>query len=117
MKIKEHFPTGSTTGNMMAKKHLEINRDHPIVETLWQKVEAGKKDQAVKVLLSETALPSSGFSPEDPRTHSNRIYCTIKPGPGTEDDEVTAKEPSAAVPDKICFLEGDEHASCIEEVN
>ena len=27
-------------GYMMAIKHLEINPDHPIVETLWQKVEA-----------------------------------------------------------------------------
>uniref|UniRef100_G3N2V5 Uncharacterized protein n=1 Tax=Bos taurus TaxID=9913 RepID=G3N2V5_BOVIN len=59
----------STMGYMMAKKHLEINPDHPIVETLRQKAEADKNDKAVKdlvVLLFKTALLSSGFSLEDP---------------------------------------------------
>uniref|UniRef100_A0A671EVI7 Heat shock protein 90 beta family member 1 n=1 Tax=Rhinolophus ferrumequinum TaxID=59479 RepID=A0A671EVI7_RHIFE len=67
-------------GYMMTKKHLEINPNHPIVETLWQKVEADKNDKAVKdlvVLLFETVLLSSGFSLEDPQTHSNHIYCMI----------------------------------------
>ena len=75
----------STMGYMMAKKHLEINPDHPIVETLRQKAEADKNDKAVKdlvVLLFETALLSSGFSLEDPQTHSNRIYRMIKLGLG-----------------------------------
>uniref|UniRef100_A0A8C7B1V4 Histidine kinase/HSP90-like ATPase domain-containing protein n=1 Tax=Neovison vison TaxID=452646 RepID=A0A8C7B1V4_NEOVI len=94
----------STMGYMMAKKHLEINPDHPIVETLRQKAEADKNDKAVKdlvVLLFETALLSSGFSLEDPQTHSNRIYRMIKLGLGIDEDEVTAEEPSAAVPDEI----------------
>ena len=34
---------------MAAKKHLEINPDHVIVEQLRQKVEADKNDKAVKV--------------------------------------------------------------------
>lgn len=75
----------STMGYMMAKKHLEINPDHPIVETLRQKADADKNDKAVKdlvVLLFETALLSSGFSLEDPQTHSNRIYRMIKLGLG-----------------------------------
>ena len=125
----------STMGYMMAKKHLEINPDHPIVETLWQKAEADKNDKAVKdlvVLLFETALLSSGFSLEDPQTHSHRIYRMIKLGLGEcpcalkqqgvsgaferfwgisqvvsflllgiDEDEVTAEEPSAAVPAEI----------------
>ena len=75
----------STMGYMMAKKHLEINPDHPIVETLRQKADADKNDKAVKdlvVLLFETALLSSGFSLEDPQTHSNCIYRMIKLGLG-----------------------------------
>ncbi|EHB08927.1 Putative heat shock protein HSP 90-beta-3 [Heterocephalus glaber] len=103
-----------------AKKHLEINPDHPIVETLRQKAEADKNDKAVKdlvVLLFETVLLSSGFSLEDPQTHSNRIYHMIKLGLGTDEDEVTAEEPSAAVPDEIPPLEGDEDASHMEEVD
>uniref|UniRef100_A0A673B867 Heat shock protein 90, alpha (cytosolic), class A member 1, tandem duplicate 2 n=1 Tax=Sphaeramia orbicularis TaxID=375764 RepID=A0A673B867_9TELE len=77
----------STMGYMMAKKHLEINPDHPIVETLRQKAEADKNDKAVKdlvILLFETALLSSGFSLDDPQTHSNRIYRMIKLGLGED---------------------------------
>uniref|UniRef100_A0A2K5RGZ2 Histidine kinase/HSP90-like ATPase domain-containing protein n=1 Tax=Cebus imitator TaxID=2715852 RepID=A0A2K5RGZ2_CEBIM len=110
----------STMGYMMAKKHLEINPDHPIVETLWQKAEADKNDKAVKdlvVLLFENSLLSPGFSLEDPQTHSNCIYCMIKLGLGIDEDEVAAEEPSAAVPDEIPPREGDEDASRMEEVD
>uniref|UniRef100_A0A2K6TA34 Histidine kinase/HSP90-like ATPase domain-containing protein n=1 Tax=Saimiri boliviensis boliviensis TaxID=39432 RepID=A0A2K6TA34_SAIBB len=111
--------SNSTMGYTMAKKHLEINPDHPMVETLQQKAEADKNDKAVKdlvVLLFETALLSSGFSLEDPQTHSNRIYCMIKLGLGIDEDEMVAEEPSAAVPDEIPPLEGDQDASHMEEV-
>ena len=37
---------------MAAKKHLEINPEHVIVDQLRQKVEADKNDKAVKVELS-----------------------------------------------------------------
>ena len=49
----------STMGYMAAKKHLEINPDHPIVESLRVKAEADKNDKAVKdlvMLLFETSL-------------------------------------------------------------
>lgn len=75
----------STMGYMAAKKHLEINPDHPIMETLRQKAEADKNDKSVKdlvILLFETALLSSGFTLDDPQTHSNRIYRMIKLGLG-----------------------------------
>uniref|UniRef100_A0A2K5IUZ6 Histidine kinase/HSP90-like ATPase domain-containing protein n=1 Tax=Colobus angolensis palliatus TaxID=336983 RepID=A0A2K5IUZ6_COLAP len=104
----------STMGYMMAKKHLEINPDHPIVETLQQKAEADKNDKAIKdlvVLPLETAVLSSGFSLEDPQTHSNRIYCMIKLG------LVAAEEHSAVVPDEIAPLEGDKDESRMEEVD
>ncbi|RXM28184.1 Heat shock protein HSP 90-beta [Acipenser ruthenus] len=111
----------STMGYMMAKKHLEINPDHPIVETLRQKAEADKNDKAVKdlvILLFETALLSSGFSLDDPQTHSNRIYRMIKLGLGIDDDEVTTEEPATApIPDEIPPLEGEDDASRMEEVD
>uniref|UniRef100_A0A8C8EIQ4 Histidine kinase/HSP90-like ATPase domain-containing protein n=1 Tax=Oncorhynchus tshawytscha TaxID=74940 RepID=A0A8C8EIQ4_ONCTS len=111
----------STMGYMMAKKHLEINPDHPIVETLRQKADLDKNDKAVKdlvILLFETALLSSGFSLDDPQTHSNRIYRMIKLGLGIDDDEVIPEEPtSAPAPDEIPPLEGDEDASRMEEVD
>ena len=37
---------------MAAKKHLEINPDHVIVEQLRQKVEADKNDKSVKVKIN-----------------------------------------------------------------
>merc|ERR1712013_514235 len=49
----------STMGYMAAKKHLEINPDHSIVENLRQRAEADKNDKSVKdlvLLLFETAL-------------------------------------------------------------
>uniref|UniRef100_A0A674NDF7 Heat shock protein 90, alpha (cytosolic), class B member 1 n=1 Tax=Takifugu rubripes TaxID=31033 RepID=A0A674NDF7_TAKRU len=115
----------STMGYMMAKKHLEINPDHPIMETLRQKAEADKNDKAVKdlvILLFETALLSSGFSLDDPQTHSNRIYRMIKLGLGIDDDDLPTEETtsaSASVPDEIPPLEGDgeEDASRMEEVD
>ncbi|CAO2607564.1 Heat shock protein HSP 90-beta [Lemmus lemmus] len=117
---KAKFENLSNMERIMKAQHLEINPDHPIVETLRQKAEADKNDKAVKdlvVLLFETALLSSGFSLEDPQTHSNRIYRMIKLGLGIDEDEVTAEEPSAAVPDEIPPLEGDEDASRMEEVD
>ena len=67
----------STMGYMAAKKHLEINPDHSIVESLRQKAEADKNDKSVKDLvhlLYETSLLSSGFSLEDPAIHAQRIH-------------------------------------------
>ena len=79
----------STMGYMAAKKHLEINPEHSIIETLRQKAEADKNDKSVKglvILLCETALLSSGFSLEDPQTHANRICKMIKLGLGIDED-------------------------------
>ncbi|KAH0505918.1 Heat shock protein HSP 90-beta [Microtus ochrogaster] len=102
------------------KSLISINADYPIVEILKQKAEADKNDKAVKdlvVLLFATALLSSGFSLKDSQTYSNRIYHMIKLGLGIDEDEVTAEEPSAAVLDEIPPLEGDEDASCMEDVD
>merc|ERR1711981_318344 len=109
----------STMGYMAAKKHLEINPDHSIVETLRQKAETDKNDKSVKdlvLLLFETSLLSSGFSLEDPAVHARRIHRMIKLGLGIdEDDEVEAAvEEDTDMPP----LEGEsEDASRMEEVD
>ena len=110
----------STMGYMAAKKQLEINPDHSIVENLRQKAEADKNDKSVKdlvLLLFETALLSSGFSLEDPAIHSQRIHRMIKLGLGIdEDDEVV--ETAAADDGDMPELEGDdEDAGRMEEVD
>jgi len=108
----------STMGYMSAKKHMEINTDHPIVEQLRVKAEADKNDKAVKdlvLLLFETSLLGSGFSLEEPQTHASRIYRMIKLGLGIdEDDLVEADAVDESVPPP---LEGDDDASKMEEVD
>ncbi|CAD1469852.1 unnamed protein product, partial [Heterotrigona itama] len=85
----------STMGYMAAKKHLEINPDHAIIETLRQKAEADKSDKAVKdlvILLFETALLSSGFTLDEPQVHAARIYRMIKLGLGIDEEESAPEE-------------------------
>merc|ERR1711923_687212 len=110
----------STMGYMAAKKHLEINPDHSIVENLRQRAEADKNDKSVKdlvLLLFETALLSSGFSLEDPAVHSQRIHRMIKLGLGIDEDDDSPMEDTAAT-DDMPPLEGDaEDASRMEEVD
>lgn len=109
----------STMGYMSAKKHLEINPDHPIIENLRQKADADKNDKAVKdlvILLFETALLSSGFTLEEPQVHASRIYRMIKLGLGIDEEEVmlTDDAPAAETPAEG----GDaEDASRMEEVD
>jgi len=70
----------STMGYMAAKKQLEINPDHPIIENLRLKASADRNDKSVKDLVNllfETSLLSSGFTPEDPAVSSqleNEVY-------------------------------------------
>merc|ERR1711887_517190 len=99
----------STMGYMAAKKHLEINPDHSIIENLRQRAEADKNDKSVKdlvLLLFETALLSSGFSLEDPAVHSQRIHRMIKLGLGIDEDDDAPMEDTAAT-DDMPPLEGD----------
>ncbi|XP_077998514.1 heat shock protein HSP 90-alpha-like [Glandiceps talaboti] len=111
----------STMGYMAAKKHLEINPDHAILDTLRQKADADKNDKSVKdlvMLLFETALLSSGFSLEEPQTHAGRIHRMIKLGLGIDDDDLVMPEGDAAAPEDMPPLEGDEDdASRMEEVD
>merc|ERR1712180_71756 len=110
----------STMGYMAAKKHLEINPDHSIVENLRQRAEADKNDKSVKdlvMLLFETSLLSSGFSLEDPQVHAVRIHRMIKLGLGIDEDDDAPMEDTAAT-DDMPPLEGDaEDASRMEEVD
>merc|ERR1712173_153367 len=109
----------STMGYMAAKKHLEINPDHSIVENLRQRAETDKNDKSVKdlvLLLFETSLLSSGFSLEDPQVHAVRIHRMIKLGLGIDEEDAEIED----VADDMDMppLEGDaEDASRMEEVD
>jgi molecular chaperone HtpG len=110
----------TTMGYMAGKKHLEINPDHPIVETLRQKADADKNDKAVKdlvILLYETALLSSGFSLDEPQVHATRIYRMIKLGLGIDEDEPMAAEDTPAGGNLPPLVDDADDASHMEEVD
>merc|ERR1712020_684110 len=110
----------STMGYMAAKKHLEINPDHKIIESLKEKAEDDKNDKSVKDLvhlLFETSLLSSGFTLEDPAIHAQRIHRMIKLGLGIDEEEAIV-ESTEGTNDEMPPLEGDaEDASRMEEVD
>ncbi|XP_053982903.1 heat shock protein 83 [Hylaeus anthracinus] len=108
----------STMGYMAAKKHLEINPDHAIIETLRQKADADKSDKAVKdlvILLFETALLSSGFTLDEPQVHAARIYRMIKLGLGIDEEEPLTLEDQKV--EDVPTDEVAEDASRMEEVD
>merc|ERR1711884_844502 len=110
----------STMGYMAAKKHLEINPDHSIVENLRQRAEADKNDKSVKdlvMLLFETSLLSSGFSLEDPGVHAARIYRMIGLGLGIDDDDVPPMEEENPLDDLPPLEADEEDATRMEEVD
>jgi len=100
----------STMGYMAAKKQLEINPDHSIIQSLREKAEADKNDKSVKdlvMLLFETSMMSSGFSLEDPTIHASRIYRMIKLGLGVDDDEEEEPENAPDLLESVPAAEGD----------
>jgi len=111
----------STMGYMAAKKHLEVNPDHAIVETLRVKAEADKNDKAVKdlvMLLYETSLLTSGFSLEDPGVHATRIHRMIKLGLGLDgDDDAGADADEEDMPALEDDAADEDDTSRMEEVD
>lgn len=112
----------STMGYMAAKKHLEINPEHSIIKSLKEKCDADKNDKSVKdlvILLFETSLLSSGFSLENPQSHSERIFRMIKLGLGIDEEDIidTTTTTSAAKSEEMPPLEAEGEASKMEEVD
>lgn len=111
----------STMGYMAAKKHLELNPDHAIIEHLRSRVEKDKHDKSVKdlvLLLFETSMLASGFTLEDPQIHAGRIYRMVKLGLGIEEDEAALPEGATPAVDEMPPLEGaDEASTKMEEVD
>ena len=91
----------STMGYMAAKKHLEVNPDHSIVNAINDKIQADANDKAIKdlvMLMYETSLLTSGFNLDDATVHANRIHRMIKLGLGIDEDADDSLGVSAAAP-------------------
>ncbi|MBA0798472.1 hypothetical protein Gohar_009060 [Gossypium harknessii] len=90
---------------MRGRRILEINPDHPIIKDLnaacKNAPESSEAKRAVD-LLYDTALISSGFSPDSPAELGNKIYEMMAMALGgrwgryEDDDEVEASEVGAA---------------------
>ncbi|MBA0711356.1 hypothetical protein Golax_010550 [Gossypium laxum] len=93
---------------MRGRRILEINPDHPIIKDLnaacKNAPESSEAKRAVD-LLYDTALISSGFSPDSPAELGNKIYEMMAMALGgrwgryEDDDEVEASEVTAAETD------------------
>lgn len=110
----------STMSYMVAKKNLEINPDHPIIEVLRQRADADKNDKSVKdlvMLLFETSLLCSGFSLEEPEVHASRIHRMIKLGLGIDEEDMPAVEETSEPEPTASAAEGGDEVNKMEEVD
>jgi len=80
---------------MVAKKTMELNPSHPIIEALKDKFAADAADSAAKDLvwlLYETSLLTSGFTLDNPGSFSSRIHRLIKLGLSIDEDSEIDEE-------------------------
>jgi len=99
---------------MSSRKTLEINTENPIICELRKRTEEDKGDKTVKdlvLLLFETALLSSGFSLDEPKSFANRIHRMINLGLSISDDETAGNDC------EISELEMNDSGSKMEEVD
>ncbi|KAF5400131.1 heat shock protein 90 [Paragonimus heterotremus] len=91
----------STMGYMAARKHLELNPHHKIIESLKTLFESGESNKLAKdlvFLLHSTALLSSGFSLDDPKIHAGRIHQLISMCLDIPTEEEPKSEPVDSTP-------------------
>jgi molecular chaperone HtpG len=101
MKAQRHiFKVNMTT--MAAKKYFELNPEHSIIKSLKEKFD--ENDKSVKdlvILLYETSLLSSGFSLENPQSHSERLFRMTILGLGIDGEDTIDTTSTSAVKSEI----------------
>ena len=108
----------SMNAYMMSKKILELNSEHVIVKDLINKFNSDKNDITLKnliYLMYDTSLLASGFTIENPKLFSDRMYNMIKLGLSideTDDDNTPDIEP-----DKQSILCDNQVETKMEEVD
>jgi len=110
----------SMSSYMASKKTMEINPDHAIIKSLFERSTADKNDKTVKDLtwlLYETSLLVSGFSLDDPNTFAQRIHRMIKLGLGIDEDTTEAAPVDDIPPLETAPATGATEASKMEDVD
>jgi heat shock protein beta len=91
---------------MVAKRTLEINARHPIVQEMKKRAQADSSDSRLKDLASllyDAAALQSGFAVDDHKSFGERVYRVIAGGldlpadakPSDEEEEDEEEEPAA----------------------
>ena len=103
---------------MMSKKTLELNSEHVIVKDLINKFNSDKNDITLKNLVNlmyDTSLLASGFTIEDPKLFSDRMYNMIKLGLSIDETDDDNKDDIYL--DKQCDISDDSVETKMEEVD
>ncbi|KAL8161432.1 hypothetical protein V2J09_012921 [Rumex salicifolius] len=100
----------STLEFMRGRRILEINPDHPIIKDLnaacKNSPESGEAQKAVE-LLYDTALVSSGFTPDSPAELGNKIYDMMTMALGGRWGRVEEEETSSSTSTEAEAAEDD----------
>ena len=108
----------SMNAYMMSKKTLELNSEHVIVKDLINKFNSDKNDITLKNLVNlmyDTSLLASGFTIEDPKLFSDRMYNMIKLGLSIDETDDDNKDDIDQ--DKQCDISDDTVETKMEEVD
>ena len=103
---------------MMSKKTLELNSEHVIVKDLINKFNSNKNDITLKNLVNlmyDTSLLASGFTIEDPKLFSDRMYNMIKLGLSIDETDNDNNDDNDQ--DKQCDIHEDSVETKMEEVD
>ena len=96
---------------MNAKKILEINPTHPIIQHMCHNDEHSNKDFVW--MLYESSLISSGFTLDEPNAYVKRIYTIIESGLSI----TTSRESNTDVTDMTDVVTTDEFAASSEDIS
>jgi len=89
----------SKSSHMLAKRTLELNYRHPIVQELQTRVAADADDVHVKDLarlLYDAAALNSGFAVDDSKDFGDRVYRVLAQGLNVKGDVKVEDEPEEA---------------------
>lgn len=96
---------------MNAKKILEINPTHPIIQHMRENKENSNKDFVW--MLYESSLISSGFTLDEPNAYVKRIYTIIESGLTIN----ASRESNTDVTDMTDTASADEFAASTEDIS